>query len=118
MVAGGRREEAHPIFDSAAFRIRRPEIKPPDARKRYRRGTHGARLQRHIKIAVGEPFTAKRRRRRTNRNELRVRGRIVVSDGAIAGSSDHGTVSHNRTAHGYFTARSGGPGFFKGDLHK
>ena len=64
VVAGRLIEDARPVLDAAALGIRCAVIEPADARERDRRRAHGARLQRHVEIAAGEPLRAERRARR------------------------------------------------------
>src|SRR5262245_58131758 len=48
VMACRRRKEPHAADYRAALFIRCPEIKPPDARERNRRGAHRTRFERHV----------------------------------------------------------------------
>ena len=75
-------------FDDAAaragFRIGRAEDEPPDARMHDRPGAHGARLERHVQIAVGQAVVARAALpRRAARRSRRGRVGSCVEIGAL-----------------------------------
>ena len=98
VMAGRRREEAHAVLHRAALRIGGAVVEPADARKRDRRRAHGAGLERHVEIAVGQPLRAERGGRLPDRQHLGMRGRVAVAQGAVAGARDHRTVAHDHAA--------------------
>ena len=77
MMAGGLREKARAMLHRAAFGIGRAEIKPADAGEGDGRGAHGARLERHIEIAVDQPLAAELRAGRADGKQLGMRRRVA-----------------------------------------
>lgn len=88
-MAGGLGEEADPILDGAAFRIGRPEVKAPDARKGDRGGAHGAGLECHVKVAADQALVAKRLASRADGEKLRMGGGITKRARAVSRGGDH-----------------------------
>ena len=98
VMAGRRGEKPHAVVHRAALRIGRAVVEPPDARERNRGRAHGAGLERHVEIAVGQPLGAERGGGLPDRQHLGMRGRIAVAQGAVAGARDHGAVAHDHAA--------------------
>ena len=98
VVAGRRGEEPHAVVDRAALRVGGAVVEPPDAGERHRRGAHGAGLERHIEIAVGQPFGAERGGGLADRDHLRMGGRVAVGERAVAGLRDHLAVADDDAA--------------------
>src|ERR1700738_2211921 len=74
MHAGRAGKIPHPVFDRSTLAIGRPEIEAPDARERDCCRAHGAGLERHVEIAIEQPFVAEGSRGLTDRQPLRVGG--------------------------------------------
>ena len=77
------------MLDAAAFGIIGAEHQPPDPEQPGRRRAHGAGLQRHPKIAPGQPRLPERRRRRPHSEHLGVRSRIAIRLYPVARPCDH-----------------------------
>src|SRR5438034_8305082 len=56
VMAGRLRENARPVLHAPALGVRGTEIKPPETREGDRGRAHGAGLERHVEIAVSEPW--------------------------------------------------------------
>src|ERR1043166_9911466 len=54
VMACGEAEEARPVFHSTALGIAGGKIEPAQSRERDRRRAHGAGLERHLEIGVGQ----------------------------------------------------------------
>src|SRR5262249_58977961 len=61
VMAGRLGEETRTVLYSPAFRIGRAEIEPADPGKGDGGGAHGARLERDVEGAIGQPFAAEPR---------------------------------------------------------
>src|SRR3974390_7590 len=72
VMAGGLRKEARAGLDGAAFRIGRAQIKPAEAGEGHGGGAHGARLERHVEVASGQPLTAELCASLADREQLRM----------------------------------------------
>src|SRR6516165_5943082 len=77
VMAGGSRKEARTMLDGAALRIWSAEIEPADAGKGDGRCAHGARLERNIQVATGEPLAGEFGAGLPNGDELGMRGGIA-----------------------------------------
>ena len=89
VVAGGLTEDFRAVLDATALGVLGAEIEPADAGKGYGVGAHGARLQRHVKIAMGEARRAKAFGRRPDGQKFRVgRGVIVGLNQVMAAGED------------------------------
>ena len=118
MVAGWRGEEAHAMLNRSAFGVGSAEIKPANSGEGHRRRAHGTRFQRDVEIAIREPLAAERRGSGANGNELRVRGRIMISDRSVAGPRDDDAVPHDDATDRHLAPRSCSTGLFEGDGHE
>ena len=98
MMTGGLRIETRPMLHRAALGIGRAVVKPPDAGKRDRRHAHGAGLERHIEVAIGQPLGAERFAGGADREQFGVGGRVPVRQGAVAGFGDHRAVADDHAA--------------------
>ena len=54
VVAGGLLVDTGAVFYAATFGVRRCEIEPADAGEAYGGGTHGARLEGYVHVAIGQ----------------------------------------------------------------
>ena len=81
-------KEARAVLDRAGFRIIGAEIQPAQAGQGDRRGTHRARLEGDIKIALGEMRGAEPRSAGTQCQHLGMRGRIAIDLDPVAGGSE------------------------------
>src|SRR5699024_8537482 len=78
--------------DGARLLVDRCEHQPLNARQHDRTGAHGARLQRDDQSAVVQPPTPEGVRGRTQRDHLRVPGRVTVAFSHIDTLTDHGAA--------------------------
>ena len=90
MMAGRLLEEARAVFDRAHLLIRRAEIEPADAGEGNGGGAHGARLERDIEIAIGEPLAAELASGLADGQQFGMGGRVAVGERAVAGCGDDG----------------------------
>ena len=118
VMAGRLREKARPVLDGAAFRIACGEIKPPHAGKRDRRRAHGAGLQSHVQIAIGQPLRAKRAAGFANRQNFGVRRRIMGLQRPVAGAGDDRAVLRDDRPDRDLAPRAGRLRFLKGAGHR
>src|ERR1700724_3201171 len=118
MVAIGPGEEPHAVVDRAAFGIGRRIVEPADAGKRDRARAHGARLERDMQVAIGEPFAGERERGGPDRHDLAMRGRVAVGQRAVAGLRDHRAVAHDDAADRHLAGRRGGAGLRQRQVHE
>ena len=118
VMAGRLREKARPVLDGAAFRIARGEIEPPHPGKRDRRRAHGAGLQRHVQIAIGQPLRAKRAAGFADRQNFGVRCRIVGLQHPVAGAGDDRAVPRYDRADRDLAPRAGRLRFEEGGGHR
>ena len=79
MVHGVAGHEVECASGGALPRIPGAENEPRDARVRNGRGAHRAGLERHVERCAAEPVVGNRRRRGAQRQDLRMRRRIVGS---------------------------------------
>src|SRR5262249_17992427 len=101
-------EESSPVLHAPHLLVARPEIETPYAGEGDGSGAHGARLERHIKVAADKPFAAELHRRLANGEEFGMRRRIFQLEGTISGSChDIARLIDNDTANGDFAARAG-----------
>jgi len=107
------------MLDAATLRVIGAEKQPPDARKRNRLGTHGAWLQCDIQIAVGKPCFRQFPRRHPDRQQLRMRGWIMVLLDTVPrhGDDPRRPPINNHGAHGHVPGRRRLPGRDEGLLH-
>ena len=120
MMAGRLLEEARAVLDRAHLLVRRAEIEPADAGEGNGGGAHGARLERHIEIAIGEPLAAELAGRLADRQQFGMGGRVAVGERAVAGrrrgSRPARSVMTQPTGH--LATPSGGFGFGQGMQHR
>ena len=103
MMAGRLREEARAMLDRAAFGIGRAEIEAADAGKGDGGGAHGARLERHIEVAIGEPLAAELGAGGADGEQLGMRGRVAQGERAVAGGCQHLAIgAHHHGADRHF----------------
>ncbi len=103
-VAGGLLEESWTVDDSAALWIARAEDDASDARMADRARAHGAGFQRDEQRQAVEAIVADRRRRRPQRQDLGVRGRIMPRNRGIARARHDpsgGRIDHDRAHWGF-----------------
>src|SRR5262249_23820049 len=116
--AGRRGEIAHAVLDRAALGIGGAVIDPSDAGERDRRRAHGAGLERHVEIAVGQPLAAQRLRRAADRHHLGMRGRIAIGKRAIAGLRDQIAVAHDHAADRHLAGVGGRVRLVEREIHE
>src|ERR1700693_3618094 len=107
MMTVGRGEKPHPVVDSAALGVGSAVIEPADAGKRDRARAHRARLERDMKVAIGEPFAAELERGGPDRDDLAMRRRVAVGERAIARLRDHLAIAHDDATDRYLAGRGG-----------
>ena len=117
-MAAWAREKTHPIFNRAPFGITGTEIKSSYPSEGDRPRTHDARLQRHVEIAISQPFRSESRRRRADGDQLGMPGRIFVAHSAVTSARHDRPVTNNDTAHRHLAARRRATGFLEGQLHE
>ena len=98
MQARGGGEIAHAILDRAALGVGGAVIEAADAGERDRRRAHGAGFERHIEVAVDEPFRAHRLGGAADCDDFRMGGRIAIGKRAIAGLGEQVAVAHDHAA--------------------
>ena len=118
VMAGRRCEEPHAGFHRAAFGIGGAVIQPPDPRQRDRAGAHRARLQRDIEVAIDQPLAAGDLRGLPDGENLGMRGRIAVGQGAVSGRGDDLVIEHDHAADRHFAGFSGLFGRFQRQIHE
>src|SRR5262249_11525147 len=118
VMAGRRGKEAHAAFDRTALGIGRAVIESADARERDRAGAHGAGLERDIEVAIGEPLRADPFGSLTYGQHFRMRGRIAISQGAVARGCDHLVVPDDHAADRHFAGFAGGFGRLQRQIHE
>lgn len=119
MMAGGLSENPWPVLDSTRFRIIGAEDQALDAEQRNRGGAERARLKGHIKPATLQKFPTTPLRRRPERQQLGMRGRIGACLHLVAGGSEHGARGiDDDCADRHFAAASGGLGLGEGLAHR
>ena len=106
------------VLHRSHLRIDGAEIEPADSRKGGGGGTHGARLERDVKIAADQPLGAKCHGSFTDHQQLGMSGRILKFDRAVAGgrhylSRDVGNERADRN----LAAGSSALGFLQCELH-
>ena len=102
----------------AGLRIERPEHHAPHARMHDGRGAHETRLECDVEHSVIQPVVAARLPGRAQRDDLRVRGRIMRGDGTVAAARHHLLAPHQHRTHGYFAALASLPRFGQGQAHE
>lgn len=85
VMAGRVAKNARPVLDPAALGIVSAVIKPADPREGNRGGTHGARLESHVKITLRQPRRAEALSPGLQNTHLGMAGCIVVLLGTVAG---------------------------------
>jgi len=118
VMAGRGCKEPHAGFHRASFGIGRAVIKPPDPRQRDRARAHRTWLQRDVEVAIDQPLCSDDFGRLSDCQDFRVRGRIAVGQGLVAGSRDHLVVSHNHAANRDLAGVSGIFGGFQRQIHE
>lgn len=117
-MASRLRIEAYAVVDGPALRVLRTVVEPANTGEGNGRGTHRARLQRHIEIGAGQALLAKLFASHANDGDFGMRGHIVELARTIAGCRDHGPVNHQNRSDRHLAALSGGAGLVERQLHK
>jgi len=91
-MAGRVAEDARAALDAATLGVCSAVVEPTDARERDRGGTHRARFERHVEIAAREPLAIEGPRRLLNREDFRVRGRVLAGARQVVRLGDHGAI--------------------------
>ena len=108
-------EKARAVVDRAALGVRSGVVEAAQAGQGDRAGAHRARLERHIKIAAGEPFGAQSRRGRADDEHFGVRGRIGELARSVPGAGDHAPAADERGADRRLAAQLGRPRLGEGE---
>ena len=118
MMAGWLAEQPRPVLDGTAFCVGRAKIEPADAGEGDGRGAHGARLERHIEIAIDKPLAAELGASRADRKQLGMSGRIAGAKRPVAGARQHLAFrAHHHGADRDLAARARGLSLSKGQIH-
>jgi len=94
---------AQQIFDRSGHSrlvIPRTEYDPLHAGKDDTPGAHGARLQRHVERAIVQTPALELGRCLAYREQLRVSGRVLITNGSIARGGYYGSVANNHGPNG------------------
>ena len=86
----------------AETQIARAEDESCDTRRNQRPGAHDARLESAIQCCAFQTIIADGFRRGPQRQDLRMRGRIVPRDRAVPSAADDRAVAFHYRAHGHF----------------
>ena len=118
MVAGGQREEAGPMLDRPHLLVASRKVKAADAGEGNGARAHGAGLQRHVKIAAGEPFAPEESCCLADHQHFGMGCGIPEFERAVSGPRDDvsGGIGHDRT-HRYLAPLGGGFRLREGDAH-
>ncbi len=95
----------------ASLGVARPKDHAPHARLDNRPGAHCARLDCNIEGAVRKAVVRKLPPRPAQREDFRVRGRIIQMNRPIVGARDHAPVLYNDGAHRHFSLLKSAPSF-------
>jgi 23S rRNA pseudouridine2605 synthase len=71
-----------------------------------------------MQVALDEALAADRGGRLPDREQFGMRGRIPVTQRAVAGAHDHRTVAHDHATNRHLAGRRRGTGFLKGHIHE
>ncbi len=71
-----------------------------------------------MQVALNEALAADRGGRLPDREQFGMRGRIPVTQRAVAGARDHRAVTHDHAANRHLAGRRRGAGFLKGHIHE
>lgn len=115
VVTGRLAEDTRAVFHTAALRIISPKNQPANARKRYGLRAHGAGLQGHIQVAVGQTRCFQFFRRRPERQNFGMARRITILLHTVGGTCQdaaRGHLDHNRSDR-HFTVGRGETRFFQ-----
>ena len=99
MVEPSVRGNAPQAAARAGLRVVRAEEHAADARVDDGAGAHGARLKRHIEVAVNQPFRSDLASRFAQRKNFGMGGGIKIAQSAVAGGCEHDTVFHDDGPH-------------------
>jgi hypothetical protein len=118
MMAASGGKELHAVIDCSPLGVSGPVVKPANARKRDGARAHRTRLERDVEIAIHQPLGAERRAGGAHRNDLGMRGRVVVGERAVAGTGDDSAVVHNDAADRNLAARARRARFLQRLVHE
>ncbi len=118
MMTGRLGKKARAMLDRAAFGIGRAEIEAADAGKGDGGGAHGAGFERHIEVAIAQPFAAELGAGGADGEQLGMRGRVAHGEGAVAGAGQHLAVgAHHHGADRHFAEVASAFGLLEGKVH-
>jgi hypothetical protein len=95
VVAGRLREKPGTMIDRAAFGIARGKVEPAHTGEGNRGGAHRAGLERHVKVAAGQPLRSKFGAGQTNRQDFRMRRRVETPKSLVAGARENFPIAHD-----------------------
>ncbi len=98
----GGREQFEARTKRASFRIIGAVHQPWDARLHHRACAHAAGFQRNVKSSVGESIISEESRSLADGHNFRVRRRVVIANGAIAGAGEHFVLVSENSPNGNF----------------
>lgn len=103
VVTGGLRKESWSMVNRAAFRIARTEIQTANTGKRNRARAHRAGFERHIEIAIGEPFAPEFARSLAQNQNFGMGCGVVVGYGSVTGLGNDPPFMKKHGADRHFT---------------
>jgi hypothetical protein len=118
MVACGGGIETNAGIDRSAFRIGRAVVEPPDAGEGDGGCAHGAGLQGHVEVALGQPLAADPFRGGANGENFSMCGRVAVGERPVPGCGDDFAVAHDDAADRHLASPTGRLGRFQGQIHE
>ena len=101
-MAGWLLEKPDAVFDGSGLGVLGREINAPQPHMRDGAGTHGAGLQRHIKIATIEPSGAAHLKGRADRHHFRMRRGIAQRLHAVSRRGENAVAFHDHCPHRRF----------------
>ena len=114
VMAGGLGEEARAMVDPAPLRVGSRVIEATQSGERDGGRAHRTGLQRHVEIAVDEPFGADRGAGGSDRQDLGMGRRIAIDERAVAGGREDRAVPDDHGPDRHLAARCSSTGFGKG----
>ena len=81
-------------------------------------GTHGARLESDVKSGAAEAVIAEKASAFPDHDNFGVGGGVIVTDGAVPGTSENGSFMNEKSSDGDFASFGGGAGLGKCELHE
>ncbi len=110
MMALRLRKNARAMFHPPSLGISRAIIEPGDSGMGNRTRAHGTWFQRHIKIAIAEAKITQMCRRRANRDDFGMGGRVIIPPVAIFTLPDNDAAPRYNRANRHFLRSGSGTG--------